>query len=74
MGLTAKQRRVFDKSQSIQKSHKEAVKLHESNVAKQKQTKAKKAEEGLIKKTKRRLRELYYGDKTYLPKKKKGKK
>lgn len=31
------------------------------------------SEEGLIKKTKRRLRELYYGDKTYLPKKKKKK-
>ena len=34
----------------------------------------KYSEEDLIKKTKRRLRELYYGDKTYMPKTEKAKK
>jgi hypothetical protein len=46
----------------------------QKKIDKKSKTKEKLSEESLIKKTKRRLRELYYGGKTYLPKKKKTKK
>lgn len=64
--------REMDKSkpgESLSARHKKAVK--KSQVTSEGK---KYDEEGLIKKTKRRLKELYYGEKTYLPKKKKGKK
>ena len=64
MGLTARQRRVFDKEPSIQKAHKKAVKLHEQNVRGQK-TKAKKT---WISKLKRSVKELIGGSKTYMSK------
>lgn len=61
--------REMDKSksgESLQAQHKKAVKRSQIK----KQTKRQEYdEEGLLKRTKRRLRELYYGSKTYLPKK-----
>ena len=72
MGITASQQRVFDKKQSTEKNMKEAAMKQNENI---KSGKAKKTpDEELLAKTKRRLKELFYGDKTYLPKEKKSKK
>jgi len=64
MGITAKQQRVFDKSQSIDKSHKEAVASHNKNVT----SRSKRAKPKWTDKLKRTIKELYGGKNTYLPK------
>ena len=85
MGVTARQQRVFDKPQSIDKSMKEAVAQHEKNQQKAKAeektvyAKAKERLEALKsgkwkeykEKLKRTAKELVGGKNTYLPKKKK---
>lgn len=58
------------KGKTMEQMMKETQKRTESAPARQKQkTSAGKNydEEGLIKKTKRRMKELFYGDKTYMP-------
>lgn len=65
--------REMDKSkkgESLQERHKKAVEI--SKVTRT--GKKAESEEGLLKKTKRRLKELWGGEKTYLPKDKKSKK
>ena len=69
MGLTARQRRVFDKKQSIKKSVDEA-RVYANAEKNLKKLKAGKL--GRIAKLKRTTKELIGGKKTYLPKKKKG--
>jgi len=85
MGVTARQQRVFDKPQSVDKSMKEAVALQEKNQQKVKaeeKTVYAKAKERLAvlksgkwkeykAKMKRTAKELIGGKNTYLPKKKK---
>ena len=64
MGIRRSQLKVFDKPRSVQKSMKEAVKLHEKNI--KDQTKSK---DTWVSKLKRSVKELIGGKKTYLPKK-----
>jgi ABC-type glutathione transport system ATPase component len=73
MGITARQQRVFDKNQSVDKSMKEAIALQEKNVyanAEKNMTKLKAGKLGRVAKAKRWFKELSGGEKTYLPKKK----
>lgn len=63
MGLTARERRVFDKPQSVQKSYAEAIEL---NRRKRKRPEDNKK---LVSRVRRRLYELYHGKKAYMKKK-----
>lgn len=64
MGLTARQRRVFDTEPSIAKAHDKAVKLHNKNVKGQTRRKSIKWTDKL----KRSIKELIGGKNTYLKK------
>lgn len=59
---------------TLSEAHKKAVEKSQVKVKKKSKKEKEYDEEGLVKRTKRRLRELYYGKKTYMPKKKKTKK
>ncbi len=66
MGLTARQRRIFDKKQSVNKSMKEAV----ASASKGATGFKKKKKEKWTTKLKRSVKELIGGKSTYMPKKK----
>jgi len=74
MGITARQQRVFDKNQSVDKSMKEAIVLQEKTFLTKTAERLSALKSGKWKeyknKTKRTVNELVRGEKTYLPKKK----
>lgn len=57
----------YKKTGSIEKAH--AMAKRASKMPAKKKVSAKKKKEGLIKRVKRKLREIYYGPKTYSKKK-----
>lgn len=64
MAVPRSKMRIFDKG-SISEAMKEAAKESEAHANRQRKRPEK--EKGLVDKLARKLRELYYGDRTYLP-------